>query len=75
MRRLILAAAACALYVEDRNFGVWPLVQACAQSSNHALVRLTGAQVGRLAAGGRLRPGLDLVVVLVARRGGRTQTP
>lgn len=61
--RLILAAAARALYVGDRNFGVWRVVRACAQAGGHALVRLTGARAGRLAAGRPLRPGLDLAVV------------
>ncbi len=60
--RLILAAAARALYVGDRNFGVWRVVRACAQSGGHALVRLTGARAGRLAGGRRLQPGLDWAV-------------
>jgi hypothetical protein len=60
--RLILGAAARALYVGDRNFGVWRVVRACAQAGGQALVRLTGARAKRLAAGQRLRPGLDLAV-------------
>ena len=60
--RLILAAAAHALYVGDRNFGVWRVVRACVQAGGHALVRLTGVRAGRLAAGRRLKPGLDLAV-------------
>ena len=60
--RLILAAAARALYVGDRNFGVWRVVRACVQAGGHALVRLTGVRAGRLAAGRRLKPGLDLAV-------------
>jgi hypothetical protein len=60
--RLILAALARALYVGDRNFGVWRVVRACVQATGHALVRLTGARAGKLAAGQRLRPGLDLAV-------------
>jgi len=59
--RLILAAAR-ALYVGDRNFGVWRVVRACAQAGGHALVRLTGPRAGRLAGGRRLTPGLDLAV-------------
>jgi hypothetical protein len=66
--RLILAAAARALYVGDRNFGVWRVVRACVQSGGHALVRLTGARAGRLAAGRRLQPGLDLAVNWVPTR-------
>ena len=57
--RLILAAAARALYVGDRNFGVWRVVRACVQSDGHALVRLTSARAGRLAGGRRLKAGLD----------------
>jgi hypothetical protein len=60
--RLILEAAARALYVGDRNFGVWRVVRACVQGGGHALVRLTGVRAGKLAAGRRLRPGLDLAV-------------
>lgn len=60
--RLILAAAARVLYVGDRNFGVWRVVRATVQAGGHALVRLTGARAGRLAAGQRLKPGLDLAV-------------
>lgn len=60
--RLILAAAARVLYVGDRNFGVWRVVRACAQAGGHALVRLTGVRACKLAAGRRLRPGLDLAV-------------
>lgn len=60
--RLILAAVARALYVGDRNFGVWRVVRASVQAGGHALVRLTGARAGRLAAGRRLRAGLDLAL-------------
>jgi hypothetical protein len=60
--RLILEAAAHALYVGDRNFGVWRVVRACVQSGGHALVRWTGTRAAKLAAGRRLRPGLDLAV-------------
>ena len=60
--RLILAAATRALYVGDRNFGVWRVVRACAQSGGHALVRLTRARAGRLAGGRRLKAGLDLAL-------------
>jgi hypothetical protein len=66
--RLILAAATRALYVGDRNFGVWRVVRACAQSGGHALVRLTGVRAGKLAAGQRLRPGLDRAVEWSASR-------
>jgi Transposase DDE domain len=60
--RLILAQAARALYVGDRNFGVWRVVRATVQAGGHALVRLTGVRAGKLAAGRRLRSGLDLAV-------------
>jgi len=60
--RLILAAGARALYVGDRNFGVWRVVRACVQSGGQALVRLTRARAGRLASGRSLKPGLDWAV-------------
>lgn len=60
--RLILAVAEAVLYVGDRNFGVWRVVRACVQGGGHALVRLTAARAGKLAAGRRLRPGLDLAL-------------
>ncbi len=66
--RLILAAAARALYVGDRNFGVWRVVRACAQSGGHALVRLTRARANRLAGGRRLQPGLDLALAWTPTR-------
>lgn len=58
--RLILAAAR-ALYVGDRNFGVWRVVRATVQAGGHALVRLTSVRAHCLAAGRRLKPGLDWV--------------
>ena len=36
----ILSSAARALYVGDRNFGVWRVLRACVQTGGHALVRL-----------------------------------
>lgn len=60
--RLLLAAATRALYVGDRNFGVWRVVRAAAQSGGEALVRLTRARANKLAAGRRLQSGLDLPV-------------
>jgi hypothetical protein len=60
--RLILAQAAHALYVGDRNFGVWRVVRATVQGGGHALVRLTGVRAGKLAEGRKLRPGLDLAL-------------
>lgn len=66
--RMLLAAAARALYVGDRNFGVWRVVAACAQSGGYALVRLTLARAGRLAGGQRLKPGLDQAVVWTPSR-------
>jgi len=60
--RMLLAAAVRALYVGDRNFGVWRVAAACAQSGGHALVRLTRTRAGRLAGGQRLKPGLDWAV-------------
>jgi hypothetical protein len=40
----ILSSAARALYVGDRNFGVWRVVRACVQTGGHALVRLPRRQ-------------------------------
>ena len=60
--RLLLAAAKRALYVGDRNFGVWRVVRAAEQSGGEALVRLTRARANKLAAGRRLRSGLDWAV-------------
>jgi putative transposase len=60
--RLILEAAARALYVGDRNFGVWRVVRAIAQSGGQGLVRLTHVRARCLAAGRRLQPGLDRVI-------------
>lgn len=60
--RLILATAARALYVGDRNFGVWRVVRAIVQAGGQGLVRLTGVRARCLAAGRRLKPGLDLVI-------------
>lgn len=58
--RLLLAARRRALYVADRNFGVWRVVRAAAQSGAETLVRLTRARAGKLAAGRRLQAGLDV---------------
>lgn len=60
--RLLLAAAARALWVGDRNFGVWRVVRAIKQSTGEALVRLTRVRAAKLAEGRRLQPGLDLAV-------------
>ena len=60
--QLLLQAAARALYVGDRNFGVWRVVRASVQAGGHSLVRLTGQRARCLAAGRRLRPGLELAV-------------
>lgn len=60
--QLILQAAARALYVGDRNFGVWRVARATVQAGGHALVRLTGQRARCLAGGRQLRSGLDLAV-------------
>ncbi len=51
-----------ALHLGDRNFGVWRLARAAVQSGGQALFRLTGARANKLAAGRRLKRGLDLAV-------------
>ena len=60
--RLILASVRRALHLGDRNFGVWRFVRAAQQSGGQALVRLTRVRAHKLAAGRRLKPGLDLIV-------------
>lgn len=39
--QMLLQAAQQVLYIGDRNFGIWRVVRAAAQSGGHALVRLT----------------------------------
>ena len=58
----LILASTPALHLGDRNFGVWRLVRAAVQSGGHGLFRLTGARANKLAAGRRLKPGLDLAV-------------
>lgn len=60
--RQLLARFRRALHVGDRNFGVWRVVRAVAQSGGEVLVRLTRARANKLAAGRRLQSGLDLAV-------------
>jgi len=60
--RLILAWTQQALHLGDRNFGVWRFVRAAHQSGGKSLVRLTRARANKLAAGRRLKAGLDLIV-------------
>jgi hypothetical protein len=59
---VLILASAPALHLGDRNFGVWRVVRASVQSGGQALMRLTGARANKLAAGRRLKPGLDLAV-------------
>jgi hypothetical protein len=58
----LILAARPALHLGDRNFGVWRVVRSAVQSGGQALMRLTGARAHKLAAGWRLKPGLDLAV-------------
>lgn len=58
----LILASAPALHLGDRNFGVWRVIRAAVQSGGQGLFRLTGARAKKLAAGRRLKPGLDLVV-------------
>lgn len=60
--RLVLAWTQQALHLGDRNFGVWRFVRAARQSGGQALVRMTRARANKLAAGRRLKTGLDLLV-------------
>jgi len=56
---LILQALPHSLFVGDRNFGIFRIVQAVVQARAQLLVRLTEVRARKLAAGPRLRPGLD----------------
>ena len=58
--QLMLGAAKPALYIGDRNFGVWRVVRAAAQSGGQALVRLTEVRARRLFGRKRLPGFLDL---------------
>ena len=58
---LILAAQAKTLFMGDRNFGVFRIVQVARQAKSQVLVRLTKARASRLA-GQPLVGGLDLKV-------------
>jgi len=58
----LILASEVALHLGDRNFGVWRIARAAAQSGGQALLRLTGARAKKLAAGQRLKPGRDLAV-------------
>lgn len=58
----LILASAPALHLGDRNFGVWRIVRAAVQSGGQGLFRLTRARANKLAAGQRLRPGLDLAL-------------
>jgi hypothetical protein len=58
--QLILEAAKRVLYIGDRNFGVWRVVRATAQSGGQALVRLTHVRARRLFGKKRLPALADL---------------
>ena len=58
--QIILRAAARALFIGDRNFGVFRVVQAARQASQQILVRMTSARATKLL-GGALTPGDHLV--------------
>jgi Transposase DDE domain len=59
---LILAAQAKTLFMGDRNFGVFRIVQVARQANSQILVRLTKARASRLS-GQPLLAGLDLKVL------------
>ncbi len=63
--QLMLSAAKRALYVGDRNFGVWRVVRAAVQGGGHALVRLTRVRARRLFGRKRLPAFLDQALVWV----------
>jgi hypothetical protein len=57
--QLMLAATRRVLYIADRNFGVWRVLRAAAQSGSQALVRLTQVRARRLFGKKRLPLFLD----------------
>lgn len=57
-RRQILKDLAGCLYLGDRNFGVFQMVQCVLQANAHCLFRMTATRAGRVAgSSGLLRPG------------------
>lgn len=46
--QIILRTAVAALFIGDRNFGVFRVIQAARQANHHVLVRLTNARVVKL---------------------------
>lgn len=58
--QLIRAAIPKSLFVGDRNFGIFRMVQAARQASAKILVRMTQARARKLAAAVKLSPGLDV---------------
>lgn len=61
--RLMLEVAKRALYIGDRNFGVWRVARAAVQGGGHALLRLTKVRARRLFGRKRLPAFLDQALV------------
>lgn len=61
--QLMLAASKSVLYIADRNFGVWRVVRAAAQSGGQILVRLTTVRARRLWGKKRLPRFVDLALL------------
>jgi hypothetical protein len=60
--QLIRAAGPQSLFVGDRNFGIFRILQVVRQAKVQALLRLTEVRARKLLAGQKLPPGLDLLV-------------
>jgi hypothetical protein len=60
--QLIRAAGPQSLFVGDRNFGIFRILQVVRQAKVQALLRLTEVRARKLVAGQKLPPGLDLLV-------------
>ena len=60
--QILLQAAPASLFLGDRNFGIFRIVQVAHHAHADLLVRLTHARAGKLAGRRMLRSGLDLPV-------------
>jgi putative transposase len=71
--QILLQAAPASLFVGDRNFGIFRMVQVASYAHAQVLVRRTRARALKLAGSGLLLPGLDLPVSWAPSRHDRLQ--
>ena len=71
--QILLQAAPASLFLGDRNFGVFRIVQAAHHAQAHLLVRMTYVRARKLAGGRALRSGLDLPVLWAPSRHDRLE--